>query len=383
MHTVTTNNLSLTLSKGGLGVHLKYKNHAKFFIEFNKYQPDVNQAVYFMDVYSKIANEFKLKLREWGETDHTLEVQYKEEFEAIARFVAGLSAFNDVDTSAIAAIKNHPLYRFEKEGIYYRRYNKKTNEEEGLFQLLISANTRSYVNRESVVMGICKIDTSEVINSRIKNSVVINASAVFDSNVTYSTLSSATLMENCIVRHSVVVESVITGKHVAMSLFKATDSSVIEALPKHTISCLQVRDLYPRTTITGLPYPLENISIYANIMSCIDAIKLTSQKLVAMDFKLSAKNRMVIYLEHAGMPKDKVEKVLAVIEAAKATIDFITDDKENREAYKAKLINSPVFSLPDAMCHPATFVDETLADRVEAIMLTHPIYDEAIIAEYD
>jgi len=74
---------------------------------------------------------------------------------------------------------------------------------------------------------------------------------------------------------------------------------------------------------------------------------------------------------------------LAVIEAAKATIDFITDDKENREAYKAKLINSPVFSLPDAMCHPATFVDETLADRVEAIMLTHPIYDEAIIAEYD
>lgn len=310
-------------------------------------------------------------------------MQYKEEFEAIARFVADLSAFNEVDTSAIVTIKNHPLYRFEKEGIYYRKYNKKTNEEEGLFQLLISANTRSYVNRESVVMGICKIDTSEVINSRIKNSVVINASAVFDSNVTYSTLSSATLMENCIVRHSVVVESVITGKHVAMSLFKATDSSVIEALPKHTISCLQVRDLYPRTTITGLPYPLENISIYANIMSCIDAIKLTSQKLVAMDFKLSAKNRMVIYLEHAGMPKDKVEKVLAVIEAAKATIDFITDDKENREAYKAKLINSPVFSLPDAMCHPATFVDETLADRVEAIMLTHPIYDEAIIAEYD
>ena len=383
MHTVTTNNLSLTLSKGGLGVHLKYKNHAKFFIEFNKHAPDVNQAVYFMDVYSKIANEFKLKLREWGETNNTLEVQYKEEFEAIARFVADLSAFNEVDTSAIVTIKNHPLYRFEKEGIYYRRYNRKTNEEEGLFQLLISANTRSYVNRESVVIGICKIDTSEVINSRIKNSVVINASAVFDSNVTYSTLSSATLMENCIVRHSVVVESVITGKHVAMSLFKATDSSVIEALPKHTISCLQVRDLYPRTTITGLPYPLENISIYANIMSCIDAIKLTSQKLVAMDFKLSAKNRMVIYLEHAGMPKDKVEKVLAVIEAAKATIDFITDDKENREAYKAKLINSPVFSLPDAMCHPATFVDETLADRVEAIMLTHPIYDEAIIAEYD
>ena len=383
MHTVTTNNLSLTLVKGGLGVHLKYKNHAKFFIEYNKYAPDVNKAIYFMDAYSKIVNEFKLKLREWGETNNTLEVQYKEEFEAIARFVADLSAFNEVDTSAIVTIKNHPLYRFEKEGIYYRKYNKKTNEEEGLFQLLISANTRSYVNRESVVMGICKIDTSEVINSRIKNSVVINASAVFDSNVTYSTLSSATLMENCIVRHSVVVESVITGKHVAMSLFKATDSSVIEALPKHTISCLQVRDLYPRTTITGLPYPLENISIYANIMSCIDAIKLTSQKLVAMDFKLSAKNRMVIYLEHAGMPKDKVEKVLAVIEAAKATIDFITDDKENREAYKAKLINSPVFSLPDAMCHPATFVDEALADRVEAILLTHPIYDEAIIAEYD
>lgn len=383
MHTVTTNNLSLTLVKGGLGVHLKYKNHAKFFIEFNKYAPDVNKAIYFMDAYSKIVNEFKLKLREWGETNNTLEVQYKEEFEAIARFVADLSAFNEVDTSAIVTIKNHPLYRFEKEGIYYRKYNKKTNEEEGLFQLLISANTRSYVNRESVVIGICKIDTSEVINSRIKNSVVINASAVFDSNVTYSTLSSATLMENCIVRHSVVVESVITGKHVVMSLFKATDSSVIEALPKHTISCLQVRDLYPRTTITGLPYPLENISIYANIMSCIDAIKLTSQKLVAMDFKLSAKNRMVIYLEHAGMPKDKVEKVLAVIEAAKATIDFITDDKENREAYKAKLINSPVFSLPDAMCHPATFVDEALADRVEAILLTHPIYDEAIITEYN
>lgn len=383
MHTVTTNNLSLTLSKGGLGVHLKYKNHAKFFIEFNKYAPDVNQAVYFMDVYSKIVNEFKLKLREWGETNNTLEVQYKEEFEAIARFVADLSAFNDVDTSAIAAIKNHPLYRFEKEGIYYRRNNRKTNEEEGLFQLLISANTRSYVNCESVVMGICKIDTSEVINSRIKNSVVINASAVFDSNVTYSTLSSATLMENCIVRHSVVMVSVVTGKHVAMSLFKAADSLVIEALPKRTTGCLQVRDFYPRTTITGLPYPLESISIYANIMSCIDMIKLTSQKVVAMDFKLSAKNRMAIYLEHAGMPKDKVEKVLAVIEAAKATIDFITDDKENREAYKAKLINSPVFSLPDAMCHPATFVDETLADRVEAIMLTHPIYDEAIIAEYD
>ena len=383
MHTVTTNNLSLTLVKGGLGVHLKYKNHAKFFIEFNKYAPDVNKAIYFMDAYSKIVNEFKLKLREWGETNNTLEVQYKEEFEAIARFVADLSAFNEVDTSAIATIKNHPLYRFEKEGIYYRRYNRKTNEEEGLFQLLISANTRSYVNRESVVIGICKIDTSEVINSRIKNSVVINASAVFDSNVTYSTLSSATLMENCIVRHSVVMESVVTGKHVAMSLFKAADSLVIEALPKRTTGCLQVRDFYPRTTITGLPYPLESISIYANIMSCIDAIKLTSQKLVAMDFKLSAKNRMVIYLEHAGMSKDKVEKVLAVIEAAKATIGFITNDKENREAYKAKLINSPVFSLPDAMCHPATFVDETLADRVEAIMLTHPIYDEAIIAEYD
>ena len=232
-------------------------------------------------------------------------------------------------------------------------------------------------------MGICKIDTSEVINSRIKNSVVINASAVFDSNVTYSTLSSATLMENCIVRHSVVVESVVTGKYVAMSLFKAADSSVIEALPKHTTSCLQIRDLYPHTTITGLPYPLESVSIYANIMSCIDTIKLTSQKLVAMDFKLSAKNRIAIYLEHVGMSKDKVEKVLAVIEAAKATIDFITNDKENREAYKTKLINSPVFSLPDAICHPATFVDETLADRVEAIMLTHPIYDEEIIAEYD
>lgn len=65
MHTVTTNNLSLTLVKGGLGVHLKYKNHAKSFIEFNKYAPDVNQAIYFMEVYSKIANEFKLKLREW------------------------------------------------------------------------------------------------------------------------------------------------------------------------------------------------------------------------------------------------------------------------------------------------------------------------------
>lgn len=383
MHTVTTNNLSLTLVKGGLGVHLKYKNHAKSFIEFNKYAPDVNQAIYFMDVYSKIVNEFKLKLREWGETNSTLEVQYKEEFEAIARFVADLSAFNEVDTSAIATIKNHPLYRFEKEGIYYRRYNRKTNEEEGLFQLLISANTRSYVNRESVVIGICKIDTSEVINSRIKNSVVINASAVFDSNVTYSTLSSATLMENCIVRHSVVVESVITGKHVAMSLFKATDSSVIEALPKHTISCLQVRDLYPHTTITGLPYPLDCISIYANIDSCEDVIKPVIQKVIAPDFKLQAKDRIAIFLGHAGMSKDKVEKVLAVIEAAKATIDFITNDKENREAYKTKLINSPVFSTPDAMCHPATFVDETLADRVEAILLTHPIYDEAIIAEYD
>ena len=85
MHTVTTNNLSLTLVKGGLGVHLKYKNHAKFFIEFNKYAPDVNKAIYFMDAYSKIVNEFKLKLREWGETNNTLEVQYKEEFEAIAR----------------------------------------------------------------------------------------------------------------------------------------------------------------------------------------------------------------------------------------------------------------------------------------------------------
>ena len=73
MHTVTTNNLTLTLSKGGLGVHLKYKNYAKFFIEFNKCAPDVNQAMYFMDVYSKIANEFKLKLREWGETNNTLE----------------------------------------------------------------------------------------------------------------------------------------------------------------------------------------------------------------------------------------------------------------------------------------------------------------------
>ena len=56
MHTVTTNNLSLTLVKGGLGVHLKYKNHAKFFIEFNKYAPDVNKAIYFMDAYSKIVN---------------------------------------------------------------------------------------------------------------------------------------------------------------------------------------------------------------------------------------------------------------------------------------------------------------------------------------
>jgi hypothetical protein len=383
MHTVTTNNLSLTLVKGGLGVHLKYKNHAKFFIEFNKYAPDVNQAVYFMDVYSKIANEFKLKLREWGETNNTLEVQYKEEFEAIARFVADLSAFNEIDTSAITTIKNHPLYRFEKEGIYYRKYNKNTNEEEGLFQLLISANTRSYVNRESVVMGICKIDTSEVINSRLKNSVVINASAVFDSNVGGSVISSSMLVDNCAVKYSVVIESTVIDKRVATSLFRAADSAAIEALPKNITECLQVRDFYPRTTITGLPYPLDCISIYANIDSCEDVIKPVIQKVIAPDFKLQAKDRIAIFLGHADMSKDKVEKVLAVIEAAKATIDFITNDKENREAYKTKLINSPVFNTPDTLCHPATFVDETLADRVEAILLTHPIYNEAIIAEYD
>ena len=382
MHTVATNNLSLTLSKGGLGVHLKYKNHAKFFIEFNKYAPDVNKAIYFMDVYSKIANEFKLKLREWGETNNTLEVQYKEEFEAIARFVADLSAFNEVDTSAIAAIKNHPLYRFEKEGIYYRKYNKKTNEEEGLFQLLISANTCSNVDQTSVVEGICRLDTSNVINSRLKNSVVLN-STVSDSKVGGSVISSSMLVDNCAVKYSVVIESTVIDKRVATSLFRAADSAAIEALPKNITECLQVRDFYPRTTITGLPYPLDCISIYANIDSCEDVIKPVIQKVIAPDFKLQAKDRIAIFLGHAGMSKDKVEKVLAVIEAAKATIDFITNDKENREAYKTKLINSPVFSTPDTMCHPATFVDEALADRVEAILLTHPIYDEAIITEYN
>ena len=382
MHTVTTNNLSLTLVKGGLGVHLKYKNHAKSFIEFNKYSPDVNQAVYFMDVYSKIANEFKLKLREWGETNNTLEVQYKEEFEAIARFVADLSAFNEVDTSAIATIKNHHLYRFEKEGIYYRKYNKKTNEEEGLFQLLISANTCSNVDQTSVVEGICRLDTSNVINGRLKNSVVLN-STVSDSKVGGSVISSSMLVDNCAVKYSVVIESTVIDKRVATSLFRAADSAAIEALPKNITECLQVRDFYPRTTITGLPYPLDCISIYANIDSCEDVIKPVIQKVIAPDFKLQAKDRIAIFLGHAGMSKDKVEKVLAVIEAAKATIDFITNDKENREAYKTKLINSPVFSTPDTMCHPATFVDETLADRVEAILLTHPIYDETIITEYN
>lgn len=382
MHTVTTNNLSLTLSKGGLGVHLKYKNHAKFFIEFNKYAPDVNQAMYFMGVYSKIVNEFKLKLREWGETNNTLEVQYKEEFEAIARFVADLSAFNEVDTSAIAAIKNHPLYRFEKEGIYYRRYNRKTNEEEGLFQLLISANTCSNVDQTSVVEGICRLDTSNVINSRLKNSVVLN-STVSDSKVGGSVISSSMLVDNCAVKYSVVIESTVIDKRVATSLFRAADSAAIEALPKNITECLQVRDFYPRTTITGLPYPLDCISIYANIDSCEDVIKPVIQKVIAPDFKLQAKDRIAIFLGHAGMSKDKVEKVLDVIEAAKVTIDFITNDKENREAYKTKLINSPVFSTPDTMCHPATFVDEALADRVEAILLTHPIYDEAIITEYN
>nr|DAN30448.1 MAG TPA: hypothetical protein [Caudoviricetes sp.] len=382
MHTVTTNNLSLTLVKGGLGVHLKYKNHAKFFIEFNKYALDVNQAVYFMDVYSKIANEFKLKLREWGETNNTLEVQYKEEFEVIARFVADLSAFNEVDTSAIATIKNHPLYRFEKEGIYYRKYNKKTNEEEGLFQLLISANTCSNVDQTSVVEGICRLDTSNVINGRLKNSVVLN-STVSDSKVGGSVISSSMLVDNCAVKYSVVIESTVIDKRVATSLFRAADSAAIEALPKNITECLQVRDFYPRTTITGLPYPLDCISIYANIDSCEDVIKPVIQKVIAPDFKLQAKDRIAIFLGHAGMSKDKVEKVLAVIEAAKATIDFITNDKENREAYKTKLINSPVFSTPDTMCHPATFVDEALADRVEAILLTHPIYDETIITEYN
>lgn len=382
MHTVTTNNLSMTLSKGGLGVHLKYKNHAKFFIEFNKYPPDVNQAIYFMDVYSKIANEFKLKLREWGETNSTLEVQYKEEFEAIARFVADLSAFNEVDTSAIAAIKNHPLYRFEKEGIYYRKYNKKTNEEEGLFQLLISANTCSNVDQTSVVEGICRLDTSNVINSRLKNSVVLN-STVSDSKVGGSVISSSMLVDNCAVKYSVVIESTVIDKRVATSLFRAADNAAIEALPKNITECLQVRDFYPRTTITGLPYPLDCISIYANIDSCEDVIKPVIQKVIAPDFKLQAKDRIAIFLGHAGMSKDKVEKVLDVIEAAKATIDFITNDKENREAYKTKLINSPVFSTPDTICHPATFVDEALADRVEAILLTHPIYNEAIITEYN
>lgn len=382
MHTVTTNNLSLTLVKGGLGVHLKYKNHAKFFIEFNKYAPDVNQAIYFMDAYSKIVNEFKLKLREWGETNNTLEVQYKEEFEAIARFVADLSAFNEVDTSAIATIKNHHLYRFEKEGIYYRKYNKKTNEEEGLFQLLISANTCSNVDQTSVVEGICRLDTSNVINSRLKNSVVLN-STVSDSKVGGSVISSSMLVDNCAVKYSVVIESTVIDKRVATSLFRAADSAAIEALPKNITECLQVRDFYPRTTITGLPYPLDCISIYANIDSCEDVIKPVIQKVIAPDFKLQAKDRIAIFLGHAGMSKDKVEKVLDVIEAAKATIDFITNDKENREAYKTKLINSPVFSTPDAMCHPATFVDETLADRVEAILLTHPIYNEAIITEYN
>lgn len=309
-------------------------------------------------------------------------MQYKEEFEAIARFVADLSAFNEVDTSAIAAIKNHPLYRFEKEGIYYRKYNKKTNEEDGLFQLLISANTRSYVNCESVVIGICKIDTSEVINSRIKNSVVLN-STVSDSKVGGSVISSSMLVDNCAVKYSVVIESTVIDKRVATSLFRAADSAAIEALPKNITECLQVRDFYPRTTITGLPYPLDCISIYANIDSCEDVIKPVIQKVIAPDFKLQAKDRIAIFLGHAGMSKDKVEKVLDVIEAAKATIDFITNDKENREAYKTKLINSPVFSLPDAMCHPATFVDETLADRVEAILLIHPIYNEAIITEYN
>ena len=382
MHTVTTNNLSLTLVKGGLGVHLKYKNHAKFFIEFNKYALDVNQAVYFMDVYSKIANEFKLKLREWGETNNTLEVQYKEEFEAIARFVADLSAFNEVDTSAIATIKNHHLYRFEKEGIYYRKYNKKTNEEEGLFQLLISANTCSNVDQTSVVEGICRLDTSNVINSRLKNSVVLN-STVSDSKVGGSVISSSMLVDNCAVKYSVAIESTVIDKRVATSLFRAADNAAIEALPKNITECLQVRDFYPRTTITGLPYPLDCISIYANIDSCEDVIKPVIQKVIAPDFKLQAKDRIAIFLGHAGMSKDKVEKVLDVIEAAKATIDFITNDKENREAYKTKLINSPVFNTPDTLCHPAMFVDETLADRVEAILLTHPIYDEAIITEYD
>lgn len=335
-----------------------------------------------MDVYSKIANEFKLKLREWGETNNILEVQYKEEFEAIARFVADLSAFNEVDTSAIATIKNHHLYRFEKEGIYYRKYNKKTNEEEGLFQLLISANTCSNVDQTSVVEGICRLDTSNVINSRLKNSVVLN-STVSDSKVGGSVISSSMLVDNCAVKYSVVIESTVIDKRVATSLFRAADSAAIEALPKNITECLQVRDFYPRTTITGLPYPLDCISIYANIDSCEDVIKPVIQKVIAPDFKLQAKDRIAIFLGHAGMSKDKVEKVLDVIEAAKVTIDFITNDKENREAYKTKLINSPVFSTPDTMCHPATFVDEALADRVEAILLTHPIYNEAIITEYN
>ena len=238
------------------------------------------------------------------------------------------------------------------------------------------------MDQTSVVEGICRLDTSNVINSRLKNSVVLN-STVSDSKVGGSVISSSMLVDNCAVKYSVVIESTVIDKRVATSLFRAADSAAIEALPKNITECLQVRDFYPRTTITGLPYPLDCVSIYANIDSCEDVIKPVIQKVIAPDFKLQAKDRIAIFLGHAGMSKDKVEKVLDVIEAAKATIDFITNDKENREAYKAKLINSPVFSLPDAMCHPATFVDETLADRVEAIMLTHPIYDEAIIAEYD
>ena len=67
MHTVKTNNLTLTLAVGGTGVHLKYKDHAKFFIGLSKYTGKESEVDFFLDTYQHIVTLFIHKLKNWEE----------------------------------------------------------------------------------------------------------------------------------------------------------------------------------------------------------------------------------------------------------------------------------------------------------------------------
>ena len=244
---------------------------------------------------------------------------------------------------------------------------------------MVSTDNDTFVDKDSVVDGLCYLEGGELIGSRVYNLMARN-SFLFDTRLKYAVLDTVVTRQQANINFCLLKNSNIPAVHLFKSFIRDIDEFTTEALPDVVSETLLVRDIYPCIRLTGLPRPITEVLVYADIKERADRIRIRTDK-SCWEAKLNAKDSTIIRLERKGLDRGKAEAIVAAIQSLLKTYTP-TPNNEHRVRCKEQLLDIPVWEIVTDHCHPASFTDEKLADKVNAILARHPIFDKERTSKY-